>query len=131
MKCLSNYISNQLIFSLSTGLEIYDHALVPSRWTVSVTPHGNSQEATATFQVHARSDPRVPKLLKPLTMEERYNKAMEACRRVCSLIANCGGRQFEERIKVLHNMEELFRMGKEVIVLGLNSEGQIEAGNFL
>lgn len=65
---------------------------------------------------------KAPTKKKPMFIEERFNMADGICKWICSLIAACGGAQFEGRVNALLNMEDIFKSGKEVAVVGVSED---------
>lgn len=113
-------------FPLS-GLEVYDHKLIPPRWTV-ILPSGEAQEAFNQFEI-ITSPIKASKSKKTMCLEERYNLAESIGKRISSLVANFGGSEFHHLINSLQNFEDLLRMGKRVAVVGVDGEGQPDLKN--
>ncbi|XP_034245761.1 uncharacterized protein LOC117647896 [Thrips palmi] len=102
------------------NVEIYDHKLVPQRWTFVMEVSKNNERISNVDIIAAPI--KAPTRKRPMYMEERFNMADGICKRICSLIAACGGAQFEGRLNALLNMEDIFKSGKEAAVVGVSGD---------
>lgn len=69
---------------------------------------------------------KAPKKKKAMTQEERFLLCDSISKRICSLMSNYAGDEFHSRVNALQNFEDLLRMAKRVVVIGVDAEGNLD-----
>ncbi|KAJ1519023.1 hypothetical protein ONE63_011371 [Megalurothrips usitatus] len=99
------------------GVDIYDHTLIPQRWTIDLEC-GKARDNTLTRIEIIAAPLKTNKRKGPMTSEERFNVVQHTLKELGPYIYDCGGDQFQNRLNSVLSMIDIFKKGGEVAVVG-------------
>lgn len=107
-------------FLIVSEMEIYDHSLIPERWTVSIKASDLGPVTSTGILVMESQKTKSAKVVRPKTAEERYNQCMSLCQDISSLMSQVGGIEFELHVSALESLRNLMQKRKKIAIVTLN-----------